>query len=169
MSTDAESVRAQLAGLIGTQRVTIVVVPLMRLALGAAALAGVAAAGVGGYWLAVGNAGVQRLFAAPEPAEPWQAALDMPEQIVNLRSGTPSRYLKIGITLALAPQDRERVTHAMPHLVSAQQEFLRNLDQHDLQGSAGLYRLRAELRRRFNLIVGQDVVAEVLLRSFLTQ
>ncbi|WP_244439559.1 flagellar basal body-associated FliL family protein [Azospirillum baldaniorum] len=57
----------------------------------------------------------------------------------------------------------------MPHLVNAQQEFLRNIDQHDLRGSAGLLRLREELRRRFNLILGPDTVSDVLLRSLLTQ
>ncbi|WP_247887651.1 MULTISPECIES: flagellar basal body-associated FliL family protein [Azospirillum] len=147
----------------------VIVLPLARLAIGAAALCGVAAAGFGGYWMAVGPDGVARLFEGTPIVEPAQATLDMPELLVNLRPDTPSRFMKIGVTLALAPKDRGRVEQAMPHLVNAQQEFLRNIDQHDLRGSAGLLRLRGELRRRFNLILGPDTVSDVLLRSLLTQ
>ncbi len=147
----------------------VIVLPLARLALGAAALCGVAAAGFGGYWMAVGPDGVARLLEGTPVAEPAQTTLDMPELMVNLRPDTPSRFMKIGVTLALAPEDRRRVEQAMPHLVNAQQEFLRNIDQHDLRGSAGLLRLRGELRRRFNLILGPDTVSDVLLRSLLTQ
>ncbi|CAO3382374.1 Flagellar biosynthesis protein FliL [Azospirillum argentinense] len=166
MNTDAGKART---GTPGRQRMYVIVLPLARLALGAAALCGVAAAGFGGYWMAIGPDGVARLFEGTPVAEPAQATLDLPELLVNLRPDTPSRFMKIGVTLALAPKDRGRVEQAMPHLVNAQQEFLRNLDQHDLRGSAGLLRLRDELRRRFNLILGPDTVSDVLLRSLLTQ
>ncbi len=169
MNTEAGKARTAFARLPGRQRMYVIVLPLARLALTLAALLGVAAAGGGGYWLAVGSDGVAALFAETPIAEPAQVTLDLPELIVNLRPDTPSRFLQIGITVAVAPQNRAAVEQAMPHLVNAQQEFLRNLDQHDLQGSAGLLRLRAELRRRFNLILGRDTVADVLLRSLLTQ
>ena len=132
MNTDAGKART---GTPGRQRMYVIVLPLARLALGAAALCGVAAAGFGGYWMAVGPDGVARLFEVTPIAEPAQATLDLPELLVNLRPDTPSR----------------------------------NLDQHDLRGSAGLLRLREELRRRFNLILGPDTVSDVLLRSLLTQ
>ncbi len=166
MNTDAGKART---GTPGRQRMYVIVLPLARLALAAAALCGVAAAGFGGYWLAVGPDGVARLFEDTPVAEPAQTVLDMPELMVNLHADTPSRFMKIGVTLVMAPKDRGRVEQAMPHLVNAQQEFLRNLDQHDLHGSAGLLRLRGELRRRFNLILGPDTVSDVLLRSLLTQ
>lgn len=169
MNTDAGKARAVFSRLPGRQRMYVVVLPLARLALGAAALCGVAAAGLGGYWAAVGSEGVARLFAETPILEPPQVTLDMPELVVNLRPDTPSRFLKIGITLAVAAKDRAAVERAMPQFVNAEQEFLRTLDQHDLQGSAGLLRLRGELRRRFNLILGRDAVADVLLRSLLTQ
>ena len=169
MNTRTGDAQADFAGLIGKRPIFVVVLPLARLALGAAAVCAVAAAGFGGYWLAVGSAGVERLFAPAPVADKGAATIDLPELIVNLRADTPSRFLKIGLTLAVAPADRAKVEQAMPYLNNALQDFLRNLDQHDLQGSAGLFRLRTELRRRFNLILGQDAVADVLLRSLLTQ
>lgn len=169
MNTDAEGARAVLSRLLAGRRVLVVVLPLARLTLGLAVLAGVVAAGFGGYWMAVGTDRVVALFTPSREVERPQVTLDLPEVIVNLRVDTPSRYLKIGVTLSIAPQDRARVESVMPYLVDAQQEFLRNIDQHDLQGSNGLYRLRTELRRRFNLIIGRDAVIDVLLRSLLTQ
>ncbi|AWK88262.1 flagellar basal body-associated FliL family protein [Azospirillum thermophilum] len=169
MNTDAEGARAVLSRLLAGRRVLVVVLPLARLTLGLAVLAGVIAAGIGGYWMAVGTDRVLALFTPSHEVERPQVTLDLPEVIVNLRLDTPSRYLKIGITLSIAPQDRARVESVLPYLVDAQQEFLRNIDQHDLQGSNGLYRLRTELRRRFNLIIGRDAVIDVLLRSLLTQ
>ena len=169
MNTEAGKARTAFARLPGRQRMYVIVLPLARLALTLAAVLGVAAAGAGGYWLAVGSDGVAALFAESPIAEPAQVTLDLPELIVNLRPDTPSRFLKIGITLVLAPQDRARVDRAIPHLTDALQDFLRNLDQKDLEGSAGLHRLRVEMRRRFNQVLGQDIVADVLLRSLLTQ
>ncbi|HYH20061.1 MAG TPA: flagellar basal body-associated FliL family protein [Azospirillum sp.] len=169
MNTRADDARADVAGLAGKRPILIVVLPLARLALGAAAVCGVAAAGFGGYWLAVGSAGIERLFAPAPTTDKAAATIDLPELIVNLRADTPSRFLKIALTLAVAPADRGKVEQAMPYLNNALQDFLRNIDQHDLQGSAGLFRLRTELRRRFNLIIGQDAVADVLLRGLLTQ
>lgn len=147
----------------------ILVVPLARLAMAVAALALVGGAGLAGYWAAAGREGVDRLFTAPPPQAPTPYFHDLPDVIVNLHPDMASRYLKIGVTIASDAESRARVERATPALMNALQEFLRNLDQRDLQGSAGLHRLRGELRRRFALIVGEDAVGDVLLRSVLTQ
>ncbi|MBP2232406.1 flagellar FliL protein [Azospirillum agricola] len=165
-----------LNGIGGPRRVLVLVLPLARLLAWAAAFCAVVAAGLGGYWMSAGTEGVRRLWAPPavESHPTDQSVIDMPEVIANLRKDTPSRYLKIGLSLAVAPGERARVEKAMPQLNDALQEFLRNLDQDDLEGSAGLHRLRTEIRRRFNLIASEpnsnrDAVADVLLRSLLTQ
>lgn len=175
MNTRTEAMRADVLNAItGSRRVLVLVLPLARLLAGALALGAVAAAGIGGYWLSAGSQGLERLWAPPAPLDVAQAVVDMPEMIVNLRRDTPSRFLKIGLSLAVAPGQRARVDKAMPQLTDALQEFLRNLDQDDLEGSAGLHRLRDEIKRRFNLIASEpnsnrDAVADVLLRSLLTQ
>jgi len=164
----------------GSRRVYVLVLPLARLLLGGAALGAVVAAGIGGYWLSAGTERLERLWSPATPAEELaQNVIDLPEMIVNLRPNSPSRFLKIGLSLAVAPAERARVDKAMPQLVDALQEFLRNIDQDDLEGSTGLHRLRTEIKRRFNLIAAapnsqpsnsnRDAVADVLLRSLLTQ
>ena len=178
MNTRTDVARAEMMSEIaGSRRIYVLVLPLARLMLGAVAVCAVVAAGAGGYWLATGSEGFERLIASP-PAPPAQesnqSVLEMPEMIINLRRDTPSRFLKVGLNLAVTPGERPRVEKAMPQLVDSLQEFLRNLDQDDLEGSAGLHRLRTEIKRRFNLIAAapnsnRDAVADVLLRSLLTQ
>ncbi|CAO3405035.1 flagellar basal body-associated FliL family protein [Azospirillum palustre] len=158
----------------GSERILVVALPVARLLAGIAALGAVAAAGVGGYWLAAGPQAVERLWTRSAETAPADAVVDMPELVVNLRRDTPSRFLKIGLSLAVAHRDRQALEQAMPQLTDSLQEFLRNLDQDDLEGSAGLHRLRSEIKRRFNLILSdpagrRDVVTDVLLRSLLTQ
>ena len=158
----------------GSGRILVIALPLARLAAGMLALGGVVAAGITGYWMAAGPQALDRLWPAATEALPADGVIDMPELVVNLRRDTPSRFLKIGLSLTAAHRDRERLERAMPQLTDSLQEFLRNLDQDDLEGSAGLHRLRSEIKRRFNLILSdpagrQEVVTDVLLRSLLTQ
>ncbi|HYG86970.1 MAG TPA: flagellar basal body-associated FliL family protein [Azospirillum sp.] len=150
-------------------RAYVVILPLAKLARAAGAVCVVLAAGLAGYWLSAGEAGFERLLAPAPMPETAPAPFELPEVVVNLPADVPSRYMKIGITLTVAPQERAEVERMLPYLMNALQDFLRNLSQQDLQGSAGLYRLRSELRRRFNLIIGREAVTDVLLRSLLTQ
>ncbi|MCP1614655.1 flagellar FliL protein [Azospirillum lipoferum] len=158
----------------GSGRILVIALPVVRLLAGVAALAAVAAAGLGGYWLAAGTQAVEKLWMPSAETAPADAVVELPELVVNLRRDTPSRFLKIGLSLTVAGRDRPRLEQAMPQLTDSLQEFLRNLDQDDLEGSAGLHRLRSEIKRRFNLILSdpagrRDVVTDVLLRSLLTQ
>ncbi|WP_211113558.1 flagellar basal body-associated FliL family protein [Azospirillum endophyticum] len=158
----------------GSGRILVIALPVARLLAGIAALGAVAAAGLGGYWLAAGTQAVEQLWTRSAEITPADAVVDLPELVVNLRRDTPSRFLKIGLSLTVAGRDRQRLEQAMPQLTDSLQEFLRNLDQDDLDGSAGLHRLRSEIKRRFNLILSdpagrRDVVTDVLLRSLLTQ
>ncbi|WP_245637069.1 flagellar basal body-associated FliL family protein [Azospirillum thiophilum] len=161
----------------GPGRFLVIVLPVARLLAFLLALGAVAAAGLAGYWLAAGPRALETLEALWTPSAqtaPADGVVDMPELVVNLRRDTPSRFLKIGLSLSVASRDRDRLDRAMPQLTDSLQEFLRNLDQDDLEGSAGLHRLRSEIRRRFNLILSdpnsrRDIVTDVLLRSLLTQ
>jgi flagellar protein FliL len=151
------------------RRIYVVVLPLARMALTIAAIVIVVGAAVAGYWFGGGADALQRLMSGEPAPEVGQAVIDMPEVIVNMRGTQPARFLKIGITLSLAAADKGKIEQAMPRLIDAEHEFMRNVDRYDLEGSAGLARLRAEMLRRVDLIVGPGVVTDVLLRSILTQ
>lgn len=151
------------------RRIFVVVLPLARTLLTIAAIIAVIASALSGYWMGGGADALRRLFDGDRTVETAQATVDLPEMIVNLRGPSPTKYLKIGITLGTTAGNRTRVEQSLPRLIDAEHEFMRNVDQYDLQGSVGLARLRLELRRRIDLILGPDVVTDVLLRSLLTQ
>ena len=83
------------------------------------------------------------------PAVKPAVFVDLPEVMVNLSNagGERTQYLKVKIVLELPDQraDRSRSSRSMPRVMDAFQTYLRELRPSDLDGSAGLYRLKEEL------------------------
>ncbi|WP_420566464.1 flagellar basal body-associated FliL family protein [Thalassobaculum sp.] len=113
--------------------------------------------------------------AAPAAAPPPQASraffFEVPDLIVNLNTnGRKSTFLKIKIALELeGPQDTDRINEVLPRIVDNFQVYLRELRVDDLNGSAGMYRLREELLRRVNLAARPVRVRDVLFKEMLVQ
>jgi flagellar protein FliL len=108
------------------------------------------------------------------PSPKQTVFFDMPDLIVNLNTGTSAarrtNFLKISVSLELEnPGDIELVTQNMPRIIDNFQIYLRELRIDDLQGSAGLYRLREELLRRVNLAARPARVRDVLFKEMLVQ
>ena len=98
--------------------------------------------------------------------------LDVPEVLVNLSTSGSERtqYLKVKVVLelpdaALSPQ----IQSTMPRVMDAFQTYLRELRPTDLDGSAGLYRLKEELTRRVNLAVAPSRINAVLFKEIVVQ
>lgn len=97
--------------------------------------------------------------------------MEIPDLIVNLNaSGRKSAFLKIKISLEIeTAEDMAEITQVMPRIIDNFQVYLRELRVSDLQGSAGLYRLREELLRRVNLAVRPVRVKDILFNEMLVQ
>ena len=96
---------------------------------------------------------------------------DMEEFIANLSVGSkrPS-FLKMTVSLELAGESQIPVVESkMPRIRDSFQVYLRELRQEDLQGSAGLYRLREELLLRINKIVYPAKINDILFKEILVQ
>ena len=95
----------------------------------------------------------------------------MPDLIVNLNTNSrKTTFLKIKIALEVSdPADVDVVNQNLPRIVDNFQVYLRELRVDDLQGSAGMYRLREELLRRVNLAVRPARVKDVLFKEMLVQ
>jgi flagellar FliL protein len=107
-----------------------------------------------------------------QPATKQSIFLDLPDQIVNLntKGARKATFLKISVSLELeSPGDIELVNTAMPRIIDNFQIYLRELRIEDLQGSAGMYRLREELLRRVNLAARPARVKDVLFKEMLVQ
>ena len=96
---------------------------------------------------------------------------DLPSMTVNLSSEAGSeQFLKLSVSLEIA--DETMVAAIEPRLarvIDAFQVYLRELRRSDLEGSAGIYRLKEELRRRVNLALYPVQVESILFKEVLVQ
>ena len=96
---------------------------------------------------------------------------DVPEMTVNLAtSGTKQQYLKLKVSLELPYAAMStRVEEVMPRVLDTFQVYLRELRADDLKGSAGMFRLKDELRKRVNTAVAPAKVDAILFQEMLVQ
>ena len=96
---------------------------------------------------------------------------NLPPMMVNLNGGGETQsFMKL--TVALEVADEAMMTQIQPRLakvVDAFQVYLRELRRSDLEGSAGIYRLKEELLRRVNLAIYPAHVESVLFKEILVQ
>ncbi len=98
--------------------------------------------------------------------------VNMPDVLVNLASagGDRTQYLKVKIVLELpSANEVEQIQPLMPRVMDAFQTYLRELRPTDLDGSAGLYRLKEELTRRVNAVVAPNHITAVLFKEIVVQ
>jgi flagellar protein FliL len=130
----------------------------------------------GGYYFFLGGHGKAEAAASPAsaaaPSKPV-VFLDLPDVLVNLSSSAGSertQYLKVKVTLELPDQAMSaQIQPIMPRLMDTFQTYLRELRATDLDGSAGLYRLKEELTRRVNAAIAPSRVNAVLFKEIVVQ
>src|SRR5947209_1739105 len=109
---------------------------------------------------------------APVAVKP-PAFLDMPEVLVNLSgAGANGRaqFLKAKIVLEVSDQKlADEIKPVLPRVLDSFQTYLREMRSTDLEGSAGLYRVRDELTRRVNLAVAPSRINAVLFKEIVVQ
>ena len=100
------------------------------------------------------------------------AFMDIPDVVVNL-AGTGNertQYLKVRVVLEVPEQAViAQITPVMPRVMDAFQTYLRELRPSDLEGSAGLYRLKEELTRRVNVAIAPARINAVLFKELVIQ
>jgi flagellar protein FliL len=96
---------------------------------------------------------------------------EMPEMLVNLTSTNKKpAYLKLRLDLELPDKaSGDKVDAMLPRIVDSFQVYLRALRVEDLQGSAGLYRVRQELLSRVSMSVANVEIRDVLFKEMLVQ
>lgn len=99
--------------------------------------------------------------------------MDLPELTTNLAQNPGQErpvYLKLKVALEVEDQKMiAEITPLMPRVMDNFQIFLRELRPTDLEGSAGLYRLKEELVRRINAAIYPARVEAILFKDVLVQ
>jgi flagellar FliL protein len=130
----------------------------------------IAAIGGGGYYFFFD--GKSEKATAANQVKP-AVFMDMPEVLVNLsNTGATERtqYLKVKVVLELPDQEMTgQIQPVMPRLMDTFQTYLRELRPTDLDGSAGLYRLKEELTRRVNAAIAPSRINAVLFKEIVIQ
>jgi flagellar FliL protein len=134
---------------------------------GAAAFVALMAAGGGAYFF-MGKGAKQQAATAKK-----MVFFDLPEITTNLAM-VPGQerpvYLKMKVALELEDQKMvAEIQPLMPRVMDNFQIFLRELRPSDLEGSAGLYRLKEELVRRINAAIYPARVEAILFKDVLVQ
>jgi flagellar protein FliL len=134
-----------------------------------AAIALVGGGGTAGYMFFLKKAAHEQVA----KTEGKQATfVDLPDVLVNLSNAGTDRtqYLKVKIVLELPDAKLVgEIQPLMPRVMDAFQTYLRELRPTDLDGSAGLYRLKEELTRRVNSAVAPNRVTAVLFKEIIVQ
>jgi flagellar protein FliL len=132
-----------------------------------AAFVGLGGVGGGAYYFLT-----NRTEAAPAAkVAPPPVFFDMPDILVNLSStGDRTQYLKVKVVLELPDEQmKAQIEPLMPRVMDMFQTYLRELRATDLDGSAGLYRLKEELTRRVNAAIAPERINAVLFKEIVVQ
>lgn len=133
------------------------------------------AAGGGGGWFFLNKPSAEQTAAAEAAAKAKKPAsfIEMKDMTIGMAaSGQQERapLMKIKVVLEVSdPKISEDVKPLLPRVEDAFQVFMRELRPSDLEGSAGMYRLKEELLRRVNLTVYPAKVDAVLFKELLVQ
>lgn len=137
--------------------------------IAAAGLLVLGGGGTAGYMFFFKTSGHEQ--AAKTDAHP-ATFVDLPDVLVNLANAGTDRtqYLKVKIVLELPDAKLVgEIQPLMPRVMDAFQTYLRELRPTDLDGSAGLYRLKEELTRRVNAAVAPNRITAVLFKEIVVQ
>ena len=142
-----------------------------KLIIVAAAFVVLLGGAVGGYFLFFTKKDHHdKVAEAPPPPKPL--FVDMPDLLVNMSTqpGERTQYLKIKVVLEVkdAPLAAQ-IQPNIPRMVDIFQTYLREVRPTDLNGSAGMFRLKEELTRRVNSTIAPHQVSAVLFKEILVQ
>ncbi|WP_439576097.1 flagellar basal body-associated protein FliL [Phreatobacter sp.] len=141
-----------------------------KLIMIAGAAVAVLALGGGGWFFLLKPKPVAQNTQQVEPPKPV-AFVDLPDMTVNLSVGQDRpQYLRVRVALEVTDQKvADQIKPIMPRVVDAFQLYLREMRPSDIEGSAGIFRLRDELTRRVNTAVHPARVNAVLFREIVVQ
>jgi flagellar protein FliL len=142
--------------------------PLKLILMAAAGLVVLGGGGTGAYLFFGGHSEAHPAAGAVKPP----AFVDLPDVLVNLANSGSDRtqYLKVKVVLELPDQAlMTQIQPVMPRVMDAFQTYLRELRPTDLDGSAGLYRLKEELTRRVNAAIAPNRINAVLFKEIVVQ
>lgn len=135
--------------------------PLLIGAVAAAALGG-------GGWFAMhsGLLGGGDTAAGDIAATSDLAFVPVPAMIISLGPTSRHEHLRFGATLEVARSQTTAIEMLMPRVVDVLNGYLRAIDIAAFEEPAALFRLRAQMLRRVQIVTGEGSVRDLLITEF---
>jgi flagellar FliL protein len=133
------------------------------------------ALGGGGWFFFLKKPSAEQIAAAEAAAAAKKpvAFVEMKDMMIGISAGGQQDrqpIVKIKVVLEIADaKTSEQIKPLLPRVEDAFQVFMRELRPADLEGSAGMYRLKEELLRRVNVTVHPAKIDAVLFKELLIQ
>lgn len=96
-----------------------------------------------------------------------QTYVELKEVLITVGSAPATRYLKMHISVITDADGTEAVKSAEPMLIDAFNTYLRSIEMKDFEDPGFYPRMREQLARRSELVLGSGVSNGVLITEFL--
>ncbi len=102
----------------------------------------------------------------PSEARPDVAFVPIEPLVISLRAPSKSRHLRFRAQLEVPAKFQSDVEKLLPRVVDVLNSYLRALDMAALEDASALLRLRAQMLRRVQTVVGQGRINDLLIMEF---
>jgi len=127
--------------------------------------------GAGATWFFFFRQHGEEMHAEMPPPKP-PVFVEVPDMLINLvgAPGERVQYLKLKVVLEVKEEKQaEMVKPTLPRVTDLFQTYVRELRPNEINGSAGLFRLKEELTRRVNAAISPSQVNAVLFKEVVIQ
>ena len=103
---------------------------------------------------------------APAGPLPPIAFVEMEPMLISLGEPGATRHLRFRAHFEVMPGQSDAVTAQLPRVMDVLNSYLRAISIAELENPAALIRLRAQMLRRVQLVVGENRVRDLLVTEF---
>lgn len=86
--------------------------------------------------------------------------------VISLSGDGQTRHLRFRAELEVQRDDAPEIARLMPRIVDVLNTYLRALTVADLEDKSALFRLRAQMLRRVQIVTGRDGINDLLIMEF---
>ncbi|MEM9968410.1 MAG: flagellar basal body-associated FliL family protein [Pseudomonadota bacterium] len=100
------------------------------------------------------------------PKEPEVAYVQIDPLVISLRPPATAKHLRFRANLEIVPEAQAEIEKLLPRVTDVLNSYLRALEPADLEDPSALTRMRAQMLRRVQVVVGRDKINDLLIMEF---
>lgn len=105
----------------------------------------------------------------PKEDEFGPVFIEVPPVIANLRHTANGRLIQLGLTLKTSRENRRKTEWLVPHFTETLHDYLRGLDEREIEGGDGMRKLKQDLVARAAAIDPNKMIDAVLIQRMVIQ